>query len=64
MCLPLSSLYSLDLCNTLAYWAHSSVMKKMKSCEGGPRGCIHTTPFSLQLMIGPKKLVYLSLSSL
>jgi hypothetical protein len=34
--LSLASLSSLMLCNSLAYWADSKVMKKMK-CEYGPR---------------------------
>jgi hypothetical protein len=36
-CLPLASISSLVKCNTLAYWAHSKVMKKLK-CENYLRG--------------------------
>jgi hypothetical protein len=35
--LSLASLSNPVYCNTLAYWAHSYVMKKMKCCECGPR---------------------------
>jgi hypothetical protein len=34
--LLLASLYSLELCNGLAYWADSYVTKKIKCCEYGP----------------------------
>jgi hypothetical protein len=33
MRLSILSISSLVKCNTLAYWAHSEVVKKMKCCE-------------------------------
>ncbi len=33
--------------NTLAYWAHVLITKKMKCCEYDIWGCIHNSAFSL-----------------
>ncbi len=33
--------------NTLAYWTHLQVRKKLMCCEYGPRGRIQNTLFSL-----------------
>jgi hypothetical protein len=41
--------------NTLAFWPHSYVMRKMNCCEYGPRYCIHNNLFSSQLISGPNK---------
>ncbi len=41
--LSLASLSSLVLCNTLAYYAHSYVTKKIKCCEHGLSAHIHKT---------------------
>jgi hypothetical protein len=38
---------SLLLCNTVAYWPHSKVTKKMKFCENGNRECIYNTSIAL-----------------
>jgi hypothetical protein len=37
----------LPITNTLAYWAHLQVMKKIKHCEYGSWGHIHNISFSL-----------------
>ncbi len=71
-CLCLASLYARAKCNTLAYWAHSWVMNKMKCCEYDSgfliypniMGCIHNTFFSSKLMNMPNKLECLCLTSL
>jgi hypothetical protein len=44
--------------NTLAYWAHSKVTKKMKCCEYGTRVHIHKASFSSQLTNGSDKLAF------
>jgi hypothetical protein len=38
--------------STLAYWAHLSIMKKIKSCEYGPWGCIRKTLFATNQWVG------------
>jgi len=43
--------------NTLAYWVHSQVTKKIKCCECDPRSCIHKTSFYSYLKNGPTKLL-------
>jgi hypothetical protein len=35
-CLTLATLSSLGYFNTLAYWVHPNVVKKIKCCESGP----------------------------
>ncbi len=42
--------------NTLAYWARSQVMMKIKCCEYGPWDSAHKTSFSSKLMDGSKKV--------
>ncbi len=46
----------LPVTNTQAYWIHSSVQKKIKCCEYGPRDWIYNISYSLQLMNWPNKL--------
>jgi hypothetical protein len=62
--LLLASLSSLTLWNSLAYWADSSVTKKIKCFEYGSWDGIHNTLFSSKLTNRPNKLECLSLSSL
>ncbi len=49
--------------NTLAYWAHSYVAKKIMCCEYQSWGRIQNPSFSSELTEGPDKLKFLSLAS-
>jgi hypothetical protein len=40
-------------CNTLAHWARSKIMKKMKCCEYGPWAVFPKIVFSLLLSVCP-----------
>jgi len=62
--LSLTSLSRLVLSNTLAYFTHSLVTKKIKCCVYSPRDHIHNTSFCSQLTNCPNILEYLSLTSL
>jgi hypothetical protein len=44
--------------NTLAYWAHSKVTKKIKHCEYGTSVHIHNAEFSSELTNGSNNLVF------
>jgi hypothetical protein len=53
--------------NTLAYWIHTQVAKKIKCCEYGPRSIFLRGPYRLhlgRLMAYLKKYIRLGLKSL